>query len=620
MTDPVTGRTMSGLRTVLGWASDARALSWPVTLVLGAVYGALWLRAALEQGLDSTPLASLVVAESVLAVQWVLLWVGHRLVLNRPWFRWHTATAVALVMTLSILAGALMAMAVRNIGGSGAADVLATETGAMALQRVLALLLVTAIWSGVDDYRTTLARLRHLRVTEEQAVEEAFRRVEGQRREVTDSVQAVFEQALEQARHHMTAAGQILTGLARDDVRRLSHSLAQAMPAYRPKPESRPTPPPWRTVLDQITTQPIIRPVLMSATVTFLFLWQTVSTGPAPRNPSMASTDRIDAAGVELSMQVDISSLLWGLVYLVIVFMATWLSAFIVARVTSERLASASLGSRIAALVAGPLFIVLVVEALVQVAYVVPVQQTALSPTLIERVLPALAIILIALAILIVRSVAETLQLTARNEQARIDELAWMHARAHETLVCERGWMALQLHGPVQSQIISAAIAWEQTGPDGSHAHAWEGIERRLVTSMEALIVGPREGVSFEEYVANLVDTWKPVCRISLLADSTAVEAINGDWITRQTLMDIVTEGVANAIMHGKARKVDVSLELEGSSLLLMNLVDDGTGVSAQERPGLGTRYLDEVCVSWRRLREASGTRLTVALPLRLAS
>jgi anti-sigma regulatory factor (Ser/Thr protein kinase) len=79
----------------------------------------------------------------------------------------------------------------------------------------------------------------------------------------------------------------------------------------------------------------------------------------------------------------------------------------------------------------------------------------------------------------------------------------------------------------------------------------------------------------------------------------------------------VIAEGIANAYRHGGATSCIVSVTQTHTSLLV-EVVDNGTGLPEKYSPGLGSAVFESVCGSeWRRENNAgSGCTLTATVSL----
>jgi signal transduction histidine kinase len=87
----------------------------------------------------------------------------------------------------------------------------------------------------------------------------------------------------------------------------------------------------------------------------------------------------------------------------------------------------------------------------------------------------------------------------------------------------------------------------------------------------------------------------------------------------------IVNEAVTNVVRHASARHCEVRLELaEGA--VLVSVADDGIGLPANWRAGVGTSSMAERAaelggtLTMRPAPRGTGTRLDVTLPVRTAA
>jgi signal transduction histidine kinase len=84
---------------------------------------------------------------------------------------------------------------------------------------------------------------------------------------------------------------------------------------------------------------------------------------------------------------------------------------------------------------------------------------------------------------------------------------------------------------------------------------------------------------------------------------------------TRSAVLDVVAEALTNAVRHGAARTVDVRLDPRPEGRLLVIVRDDGRASSAGA-PGMGSRLLDAVAISWTLAGVEHGTELRAELSL----
>jgi anti-sigma regulatory factor (Ser/Thr protein kinase) len=70
-----------------------------------------------------------------------------------------------------------------------------------------------------------------------------------------------------------------------------------------------------------------------------------------------------------------------------------------------------------------------------------------------------------------------------------------------------------------------------------------------------------------------------------------------------------VKEGVSNAIRHGHAKYVEISILEESADAIRIEISNDGVSDSS-DRQGVGSQMLDEITMNWSRELTGSGVRL----------
>ena len=611
----------SGATRLLRLASDRRDIGWQVTVIASVVYLAIWLRDIVASPTGLLAPASLAVVALVIAGQWLLLWLVRRAFLDGPWWVRHPLPATIAVAVVVVLASALVAMLARLAGATPGSGILAEESWAIWGQRVLAFLVVTAAWAAIDDYRTALAREQALREQLTRARDEGIAQVEAQRAEVVTRVDEMFRASLEQIERGADAAI-ALDRLARDRIRPLSHDLAGAMPAYRPEAPPVVLRPRWQVVLDAVTEGSVIRPLLMAALVTFFFMWTTFSTqtssaptappelGRAPDPPDALA----DSGG--FAVTVDWGSLLQSFGYLALVFVTTWALGAVAVRLSRRNLPRLRRAWQVFWVLITPVIMAVVVEVVLYAAFDLSGLGSTADLGLAQRIVVVTPIFVIALLILAVRAVAGTFAAMQDEQRLLTAQLEWEVARTGETLTQERRVLATALHGPMQSSVAAAAMTIEAAERRGEGREAaWTEAERGLLASIGALAAGPSTRRDLAADLEGIQHTWRGLSEVVVHLDAECATRLAHDWVAAGTLADLVTEAVANAVMHGRAQHVWVHIGMGGPASVRVWVDDDGSGPGSGES-GLGSQHLDEVALEWSREATGGGTRLAVTIPV----
>lgn len=181
--------------------------------------------------------------------------------------------------------------------------------------------------------------------------------------------------------------------------------------------------------------------------------------------------------------------------------------------------------------------------------------------------------------------------------------------RQHEFIASRR--LSYIVHGSVQAALNAASMRLAMAEiPDEQlvasiRADIDEAIER-IDTSGSAYVM-------LVKTLGDLVDLWEGTARFMWTMDHRTVRVLAESPPTAASVGEIVTECVSNAIRHGGARHINARIESAGD-LVRIQVTDDGSGLPALHQPGLGTRMLDELCLSWERRSSVASTKVLATL------
>lgn len=176
---------------------------------------------------------------------------------------------------------------------------------------------------------------------------------------------------------------------------------------------------------------------------------------------------------------------------------------------------------------------------------------------------------------------------------ARLRREAWL---LHRTV-------ALAVHGPVQSALVSTAMrlsASDRTEDSVNDAR------RRLDEALTAIEHDHHEVLSIGDALADLTGLWKPVVEIRADVWPSAESRLAANSGLRRCVIEICREATSNAIRHGQATVVEISLVAMGETIVV-RVLDDGDGVSARPTSGLGAAMLDDTCLRWTLVNRTDG-------------
>ena len=122
--------------------------------------------------------------------------------------------------------------------------------------------------------------------------------------------------------------------------------------------------------------------------------------------------------------------------------------------------------------------------------------------------------------------------------------------------------------------------------------------------------------VNFSSDLAGLIEFWRGVCEVIADVEAEANLALEGDPGLAQGAIDVITEGLANAIKHGGAKQASVLVRLEPQAVQIV--VSNSAGSNDSETPlstGQGSQLLDRLSSQWQLDRRETSTILRVSLP-----
>lgn len=190
----------------------------------------------------------------------------------------------------------------------------------------------------------------------------------------------------------------------------------------------------------------------------------------------------------------------------------------------------------------------------------------------------------------------------ARNSQ--------LNAHVRERTRQAQRRLAKLLHSSIQAELIASAMLLTTRG--GETRDGVQELDRLSTAIHECLLPSAEEPVSAQERVADLTSMWSGVLDVNIEANADVWSALDDDAGVLDAAVDVVAEGLTNAVRHGDSARVGLAMRLMGERLV----VDiTSTGFLLDERrEGLGSRYLSEAAESWELVEDSGHIRLTASL------
>lgn len=201
---------------------------------------------------------------------------------------------------------------------------------------------------------------------------------------------------------------------------------------------------------------------------------------------------------------------------------------------------------------------------------------------------------------------------------AKNDELAWLNARMQSELWSEQKRLAMSLHNNVQGMLLAAALKLRAITESNRSEKDLSEV-RDLVQKAIDFEFTSHEELTIEAVTKALENSWGELIAISVIADSDTVAFINTDQILVRTLSDVLSEFTTNAIKHGNAKSMSVSIQQLNDRNIEVRLLNDGKPQCAGAREGMGTSFMKAVAVSSSILELPTGFGITLVLPVDVA-
>lgn len=201
-----------------------------------------------------------------------------------------------------------------------------------------------------------------------------------------------------------------------------------------------------------------------------------------------------------------------------------------------------------------------------------------------------------------------------RDKNIRVLEEAvqgvrWLERKLNQQLWIEKKRLARYIHSDIQGRIRAAALS----NTAGTMADI-QGLQQDCIQALDLA----RELPTFDRFYSDTVALWDGVVKISLNANPDALHVIESDSFGLASVVEIVREGIGNAVRHAKAKNIEVDLRLiaEDSHCLEVVVKNDGAPKQPDIQGGFGSQTIGEVSSSWGLEDEDGRTVLWARVPV----
>jgi signal transduction histidine kinase len=203
-------------------------------------------------------------------------------------------------------------------------------------------------------------------------------------------------------------------------------------------------------------------------------------------------------------------------------------------------------------------------------------------------------------------------QVEAESELASaVSDLAVEFVRVRSLAEEQRRQYAHLMHGGVQAEMTAAALAISRAAEAGESTEAILARADELVGLLEQ----QREtldAAGMTETLSDVIDTWRLALDIDVSIHPQAEALMSSDPDLARRVVDVVSEGLTNAVRHASARTVTLRVLAVGTASVKVEVSHPGVLVPGAS--GQGSEVLNVACEEWSRW--ADGARVTLACRL----
>ena len=189
-----------------------------------------------------------------------------------------------------------------------------------------------------------------------------------------------------------------------------------------------------------------------------------------------------------------------------------------------------------------------------------------------------------------------------RNRETN-EENASLVARSRQQVWLRQKQIAKIVHGSIQSRLNAARIRLTQATT--VTPELVQAVLEDLESARHELALSPAPPAKdIHSQLRELTNFWQGICEITYSMDDQSRHNLDADVLAAQAVMEVVSEGVSNAVKHSQAEQVHVTLGQRKAASVSVDLSHPSTDVSApapapSPRAGLGSQILNQLTLAW---------------------
>ncbi|MBP6043709.1 MAG: hypothetical protein KA500_04280, partial [Rhodoluna sp.] len=192
-------------------------------------------------------------------------------------------------------------------------------------------------------------------------------------------------------------------------------------------------------------------------------------------------------------------------------------------------------------------------------------------------------------------------QIAAREVNAQLELL---NSQARRELWLNRRRIATVLHGPVQAALYASAMRLAQAARPTKKLI--QTVNADLESALEVLKFDSLEAPDLKSVLAQIGEVWSGTCEIYLGVSKNVYQITKKNALLSEAVVEVLREGISNAIKHGQATEIDVEAKVSGK-LIELSIVNNGKAPVNKAGNGFGSKLYDELTLAWQLSEMADG-------------
>lgn len=193
-----------------------------------------------------------------------------------------------------------------------------------------------------------------------------------------------------------------------------------------------------------------------------------------------------------------------------------------------------------------------------------------------------------------------------------ISELEWETQALEQRTWVEQRRLARFVHSELQSRIRAFALRMDLAARMPNDQEITQ-----LKLECEAALSAGNEQREFSLFMEDISELWQGLIEIKFIAASETMLALSMDPYATAVAIEICREGIGNAAKHGKAKTVEISLEInpEPFGTLAIQVINDGLEPQDSQK-GFGLGMISDLTIGWSLSRRELFTVLDATIPI----